>query len=210
MTRRDHTERSSSIIMQNVEKVKVLDAGGDSMTLLKFTGVKQFLNTTLEDTSFAGIRNLALRDDDVILCAYPRSGTHWTWEQIRMLISGKPVIEAADKDTYMFIRNSHGELDRQPSPRNAVEQLHKLSRFLGKDHDVNFLRAVSDACAIEKMRAHKDSDFWMKNGVQQCENLMYRQGKSGDWKNWFTVAQSEQFDRQWAKAMAKSKLFKFC
>ncbi|CAG5129580.1 unnamed protein product [Candidula unifasciata] len=37
------------------------------------------------------VRDVALRDDDIILAGYPKTGCHWTWEVLSMIISGRAV-----------------------------------------------------------------------------------------------------------------------
>nr|KAG5713283.1 hypothetical protein BaRGS_007810 [Batillaria attramentaria] len=131
---------------------------------------------------------------------------------MRMIQTGKPEVDDLDKDAAMFENISHGEMDDAASPRNPIEELSKLSKFLGKDYDVSFLQAVSDACALDKMRSKKAAGRIWQERVADNQKFMqsfYRQGRAGGWKNWFTVAQSEHFDLQWSKAMEGSKIFRY-
>uniref|UniRef100_A0A0B6YX13 Sulfotransferase domain-containing protein n=2 Tax=Arion vulgaris TaxID=1028688 RepID=A0A0B6YX13_9EUPU len=54
------------------------------------------------------------------------------------------------------------------------------------------------------MKQHKGSIISDDHG-----SLVYRKGKVGDWKNFFTVAQSEWFDHIIRTRMGKTELFKF-
>ena len=58
--------------------------------------------------------------------------------------------------------------------QNPLEELARLSEFLGKDYDVSFLQSVYDACAIDKMRERKGQHWDGK--VADSANFMYRQG----------------------------------
>ncbi|KAK7506055.1 hypothetical protein BaRGS_00002777, partial [Batillaria attramentaria] len=226
-------------------RVKIADAGGDTMTFVKIPEMEQYFGVVMENMDAKGIRNLPIRDDDVILCSYPRSGCHWLWEQMRMIQTGKPEVDDLDKDAAMFENISHGEMDDAASPRvlnthlwftqfpaevttkktklvllyrnpkdvfnrgsysvylkkweqmmeqhpdhpihlitfedlkkNPIEELSKLSKFLGKDYDVSFLQAVSDACALDKMRSKKAAGRIWQERVADNQKFMqsfYRQ-----------------------------------
>jgi len=91
--------------------------------------------------------------------------------------------------------------------KNSVAELGRLSRFLGKDHDDVFLKSVVEACTIDKQRARK-AKFW--EGVTHLgSRLMYREGKTGGWRQAYTVAMNEAFDHYWAESFKGSTVFNF-
>ncbi|KAK7088288.1 sulfotransferase 1A2-like [Littorina saxatilis] len=63
------------------------------------------------------IRVMQMRDDDVILCAYPKSGTHWLWEVGSMLLTGKAEYEKRTKEHVMMEACDVEDMDSLPSPR---------------------------------------------------------------------------------------------
>ncbi|XP_076434625.1 amine sulfotransferase-like [Babylonia areolata] len=63
------------------------------------------------------IRELELRKDDIIVCAYPKSGTHWVWEVISMLLAGQAVYEPRAKELLMLELTPLKKLDKLLSPR---------------------------------------------------------------------------------------------
>lgn len=291
---------------EDLEYVKITDAGGDTIKYVRSKNEGVMLFPLFVKTNFDLIRDMRLRDDDVILCTWPRCGTHWMWEWMRLLQTGTTEVDDADKDVAMFELNCHGELDTMPSPRvlnshlvyrllpsevtqkklktvlvyrnpkdaciswymhhrdmpayeykgefknfvpmfldgnidwgaysdylrewervieqrpdlpihvvsyeqmkkDPLKEITKLSKFLGKDYDVSFLQTVADACALDKMRKEK-GNAWEHWKVQDSPNTIYRKGKVDGWKEWFTVAQNEEFDIKWARAMEGSKIFKF-
>ena len=61
--------------------------------------------------------------------------------------------------------------------QNPIQELSRLSSFLGKERDVSFLQSVTDECAIDQMRKRKGL-FWADKGVEDSPNMMYREGQS--------------------------------
>ncbi|XP_076435167.1 sulfotransferase 1A1-like isoform X2 [Babylonia areolata] len=283
---------------------QVHDAGGQSLSLVD-VGEGVVLCPLMEQLDLGAVRSCSLRPDDVLLCTYPRSGTHWTWELMRMLVKDRTDSDATEKEAAMLEWRWQGELESLPSPRilnshllfaqlpadvlakgtkvvmvyrdpkdvavsfynlhrygpwygyegrfehwlplfmegkvdwggygeylrdwervmeqhpqlsvhliayeqlmeDPIAELTRLSRFLGKAHDVSFLQAVSDACAIDKMRERKKENYMGRHLPDDGAYFMYRKGGSGGWKEWFTVDMSEQFDRHWAQVMSGTKVF---
>ncbi|XP_076452583.1 sulfotransferase 2A1-like [Babylonia areolata] len=77
------------------------------------------------------LRNMTLRDDDVILAAFPKSGTHWLWEVTHMLTSGRAEYDPRDKSQLMAEFTEVARLDALPSPR--IINSHLFLRHLSKE-----------------------------------------------------------------------------
>ncbi|KAK3605556.1 hypothetical protein CHS0354_013196 [Potamilus streckersoni] len=63
------------------------------------------------------IRNIFARDDDVLICTYPKSGTHWIWEIVSMLRKGKAEYDTKIKETAMLEFLSKDQIEALESPR---------------------------------------------------------------------------------------------
>ncbi|KAL3842281.1 hypothetical protein ACJMK2_020312 [Sinanodonta woodiana] len=77
------------------------------------------------------IRNIIARDDDVLICTYPKSGTHWIWEIVSMLRKGKAEYDTKIKETAMLEFISKDQIEALESPRNL--NTHFPLRMLPKD-----------------------------------------------------------------------------
>nr|KAG5700338.1 hypothetical protein BaRGS_029590 [Batillaria attramentaria] len=63
------------------------------------------------------IRAMEMREDDVIVCAFSRSGTHWLWEVASMLLTGKVEYEKHTKENAMLEAIEMEKTGALPSPR---------------------------------------------------------------------------------------------
>lgn len=91
-----------------------------------------------------------------------------------------------------FLILSYEEL-KQDS-RSAVQ---KLCHFLGKNLEPEELNSVVKNSSFEVMKENKMSNYTLLRGwlLDQNNGSFLRKGISGDWKNYFTVAQAEVFDK---------------
>ncbi|XP_033740958.1 sulfotransferase 4A1-like [Pecten maximus] len=91
--------------------------------------------------------------------------------------------------------------------KNTFANVVKLARFLEVDHDEDFLRSVTQNIQFDKMNDLHNitvpASEWLKEFCEEGRLPIYRKGQSGDWKNMFTVAQSEMFDRVYKEKVAK-------
>ena len=267
--------------------VRFPDAGGQTILLQQY-GEQQYLGPP-DCPGIQDVHNIDIRDDDVILISYPKSGCHWLWEMTRMLRAGTPHVETVEKENYMMEYKVRAELDTLTSPRTfnthlyfhqlpkkvqdgkvkllfiyrnpkdvavsfynhhlklpeyeysgkfadyfpelflkdrvdygdifkytrdweavmdsrpdlpvfslSYEGLHtdtfswakKLAQFLGSSADDATVQQIVDKCSFGNMLQRKGKEWVDDKG----NSVMYRKGKVGDWKTWFTVAQSEMMD----------------
>ncbi|XP_046569008.1 sulfotransferase 1C2-like [Haliotis rubra] len=252
------------------------------------------------------IKEAELKDDDIIICAYPKCGTHWLWEVIEMLVSGTLQHQKDVKETRMMEFLAKDGIEAMPQPRvfnthlplrmlpkqvvekkikciqimrnpkdacvsffnhlrdtnppynyegdfvefteaflsekipfgsystylqswkdevaaaqglptldmyyedmksDPVASVKEVARFLGLASTDKFCEDVADACSFKKMKKvdqEMKGGFPVKMWADGKGGTFYRKGEIGDWKNWFTVAQSERFDVTWNKKMKES------
>ncbi|KAK3581503.1 hypothetical protein CHS0354_031839 [Potamilus streckersoni] len=256
------------------------------------------------------IRNLQMRDDDVLICAFPKSGTHWLWEITTMLTNGKAEYDVRTKNVGMFEFNGKASLDSLPSPRvlnthlplhalplevlqrrikvifvvrnpkdvavshynhfksaesaypgefahflpliikennhlhypwfefvqefeqfvrdhpefpiitlhyeaikqDPIREISRLAKFLGANTDPSFIETVAEKCEFSNLKEANENIKMdtSRKFSQTGKSFIYRKGEVGDWKNWFTVNQSEEFDKIYNERMKDSTLtFKF-
>ncbi|XP_046564662.1 sulfotransferase 1A1-like [Haliotis rubra] len=270
-----------------MELIQVADDVGDEMTLVSYNGRRYPLFPgSMQTRPLEKIPSVEIRSDDIIVCTFPKSGTHWVCEMVRLLVAGQldqdigkgfHVIEGFSEDTYKDlpsprILNTHllfNELPKQVKenkPRivyvtrnpkdvtvsyfnhvkklsynysgewknfvrpslegkfdygswfdyvkdweevkkttdvpiltlnyedmkeDAFREMKKMQTFLGTERSDDFLQKVCDRCSFASM----------KNSKEPLSQIMYRKGETGDWKNWFTVAQNEWFDQIYREKM---------
>ncbi|XP_071093767.1 sulfotransferase 1C2-like isoform X2 [Haliotis cracherodii] len=89
-------------------------------------GVLRRVSTTPEDDMeiIRNVQKLELRDDDVIIAAYSKCGTHWLWEIVTMLRAGNSEYHKKKKEIAMLGMPKLERADELPSPRVLNSHLH--------------------------------------------------------------------------------------
>ncbi|XP_046378754.2 sulfotransferase 1B1-like isoform X1 [Haliotis rufescens] len=95
--------------------VHVKDRSGKAYSLQRYDGV--YYNTFYNVAHLQQIKGFKLRADDVYFAGYLRTGTHWTYEMMSMLLKGKaetaPIWKGANQLEIVGV----AVLDALPSPR---------------------------------------------------------------------------------------------
>ncbi|XP_067680681.1 sulfotransferase 1B1-like [Haliotis asinina] len=288
--------------MEDQQTPEILDyrnENGHGWSFYKNDGVLRRIGTTPEDDMemIRKVQKLELRDDDVLIAAYPKCGTHWLWEIVTMLRAGNAEYQKEAKEVAMLGMPKYERADELPSPRvlnshlhfrhlpdklvekkiktifimrnpkdvsvsfycfmngmktsfsfdgtyseylelflegkvssgdyvdyvkdwlqvkedhpdlpmltlfyenlkrDPVKNIRTVADFLGVSVTDELCERIAEACSFKKLKTAntevkqhttKPSDIW-KEGHQGT----YRKGEVGDWKNWITVAQNENFD----------------
>ncbi|XP_060069970.1 sulfotransferase 2A1-like [Ylistrum balloti] len=95
--------------------------------------------------------------------------------------------------------------------QNLLVNVIKMAAFLGETRDNLFLEEVTERCTFQTMfktvmSEIKPSDQDYIHQMSDNKKLpIYRKGEVGDWKNHFTVAQNEFFDRIYEEKMKDTK-----
>lgn len=111
----------------------LLDSEGKCMTVLDIDGfyLPDFKFPSQESDLQSMTDHYLARDDDVLLCNYPKSGTHWVWEIIQMLYTQKAELIEHSKMKCMMECLSKEAFDSLPSPR--ILNNHVYFSMLPKD-----------------------------------------------------------------------------
>ncbi|VDI49770.1 Hypothetical predicted protein [Mytilus galloprovincialis] len=107
-------------------------------------------------------------------------------------------MEQAEKDFSGMLYTCYYE-DMKQEP---VKEIKKLADFLGVECSATHIEEVAKATSFKNMQENKFDITQVFDG----KGFIYRKGEIGDWKNYFTVAQNEQFDIQFNDKMKDSNL----
>ncbi|XP_077887877.1 sulfotransferase 2A1 isoform X4 [Ictidomys tridecemlineatus] len=123
-------------------------------------------------------------------CAYPAVSYGSWFEHVRGWMSMR------DRENVLLL--SYEEL--QKDPRSTIE---RICQFLGKKLDPEELDSVLKNSSFQVMNQNKMSNFEILSETFTTKNFkITRKGICGDWKNHFTVAQAEAFDKFYQEKMA--------
>ncbi|CAH1800868.1 unnamed protein product [Owenia fusiformis] len=83
--------------------------------------------------------------------------------------------------------------------KDFVGSAKRLAAFLGKSYDDDYYNRLQYSCSFDSMRKLSGLHFGAFDPV--------RKGEIGDWKNYFTVAQSEQYEALYQPVLDQHKDF---
>ncbi|XP_025098776.1 sulfotransferase family cytosolic 1B member 1-like isoform X2 [Pomacea canaliculata] len=86
--------------------------------------------------------------------------------------------------------------------QNGVDQLENIDQFLETNRGRPFCQTVVEKCHINNM-----ANLRLARDTESDWTMIFRKGVVGDWKNWFTVAQNEEFEEV---TFASDSLIKVC
>ncbi|NXF87346.1 ST1B1 Sulfotransferase, partial [Eubucco bourcierii] len=100
---------------------------------------------------------------------------------------------------YLFYEDLKEDLRRE---------IAKVAQFLGQQLPEAVLDAIAKHTSFEAMRDNPTTNYTMvpSHLMDQGVSPFMRKGTTGDWKNHFTVAQSERFDQDYAQKMSGTDL----
>ncbi|XP_005102442.2 sulfotransferase 6B1, partial [Aplysia californica] len=165
--------------------VKQPDAGGDTMTLLK---VDNSLYPPFSADVINGLTSLEIREDDIIICAYPKAGTHWVWEISRCLLAGTTTLPLVEKDNNMIECVPSATLDALPSPRilNTHLTFDQLpAEIRQKRCQIIYINRNPKDLAVSCYHHHRKlTDFYQYEGSWENFLPLFMDGKL-DYGSWF-------------------------
>ncbi|XP_071146009.1 sulfotransferase 1B1-like isoform X2 [Mytilus edulis] len=80
-----------------------------------------------------------------------------------------------------------------------IETIKQIAEFLEVLFDDQFIAEVADKNVFRKLKDYKQDATVAIS--RDYKSVLFRKGEIGDWKNWFTVSQNEQFDAMYKKEM---------
>ncbi|KFP25515.1 Sulfotransferase family cytosolic 1B member 1 [Colius striatus] len=100
---------------------------------------------------------------------------------------------------YLFYEDLKEDLHRE---------IAKVAQFLGQDLPETTLDAITRHTSFKAMRDNPTTNYSMVPSqiMDQGISPFMRKGTTGDWKNYFTVAQSERFDQDYMQKMSGTDL----
>nr|KAF6342157.1 hypothetical protein mMyoMyo1_018580 [Myotis myotis] len=198
--------------------------------LLNFKGYN-FESSFVDADFLENLDDFEIRDDDVFIITFPKSGTIWT-QQILSLIyfeghrNRTEDLSTLDRIPFFEYNIRKTDFLNRPSPRLFCSHLPyylvpkglkskkakdrrssvlKISRFLEKELGEEDVEAIVEQATFQNMqsdpRANYDEILKYEVGKRTDEGHFLRKGTVGDWKHHLTVEQNERFDKIFQRNM---------
>ncbi|XP_046581125.1 sulfotransferase 1B1-like isoform X4 [Haliotis rubra] len=87
--------------------------------------------------------------------------------------------------------------------KDPVSAVHALSDFLGLQRDDNLCRAIVEKCTFSRMKIDKVPFAIKMDG----ENVLYRKGIVGDWKNYYNEQMLHDYYRVYEEKLAGTRFY---
>ncbi|XP_015746192.1 amine sulfotransferase-like isoform X2 [Python bivittatus] len=186
--------------------------------LYKYKGF-YFVTDLVSPETIDSLDSFEIRDDDVFIITYPKSGTIWTQNILSLIFherhrDGTENITLINRAPWLEYNVFHEDLQSRPSPRLFSSHLpyylvpSGLRKRRGKIIYVyrNPKDVLVSGYYFSKIatKAEKLKDF-----DTLLEKFLAGKGTIGDWKNTLTVAQNERFDSVFKERLEKLP-FTFC
>ncbi|XP_046559929.1 sulfotransferase 1B1-like [Haliotis rubra] len=139
-----------------VEMVDLINSKGHGFRCYQYEGIywslwpRQISKGKDPIEEFKRLKDCTMEEDDIIICAYPKCGTHWLWEIIEMLKSGIIRNTKEVKETKMieFIQKDGIETMQKPKILNTHLPLRMLPTQIveKKIKCIQIMRNPKDVC----------------------------------------------------------------
>ncbi|KAJ8308914.1 hypothetical protein KUTeg_013788 [Tegillarca granosa] len=177
---------------------------------LHFYGYDRALKYFDPEPLLTALPNMKGRDDDVLVCGCHRSGTNWTWEIVNMLVRESADYQRDRKTPTLLEFQTHDYFEKMTSPRILSTHLrfnHVPNDMKKRKCKMIYIQRNPKDVAVSYhnyMRSEMFSKISWDDYVPMFVNA--DQGDVGDWKNHFTVAQNEYFDKVMGERLKDTKL----
>ncbi|XP_071169132.1 sulfotransferase 1B1-like isoform X3 [Mytilus edulis] len=136
------------------------------------------------------MKNFNSRETDVILCSSMKSDDlYGGWFNFT-----REFEKAIEDNTANVLSITYEDLKLA-----AIQTVTKIANFLDVQVSDALVKDIVDKCAFGNLKENKLDVSVLIH--PEGESTLWRKGIIGDWKKWFTVAQSEQFDQRYNKEM---------
>ncbi|XP_060571980.1 sulfotransferase 2A1-like [Ruditapes philippinarum] len=105
--------------------VEIRDEKGDGFDTVQCEDMvfpKQFLHIQ-PDVRMKDIKEFKYRDGDVLICSYPKTGTHWVFNLVHFLMAPGPVEQKIMPSPRLIDLHPLAEIEQLTSPRVAITHL---------------------------------------------------------------------------------------
>ncbi|GFS23749.1 sulfotransferase 1A2 [Elysia marginata] len=157
-----------------IQVVQLTDRGGNTLRVKSYQGR---LWPDFPSESIKGVETLTSRDDDIILVSYPKSGSHWLWEIMCMLLTGTTDKPVAEKEVGMIGLVPPEQLEVLPSPRvlNTHAHFELMPREVLDKKNCKLIYVTRDPrdVAVSYYNNHK--------------KLVQYYSYTGQWKDYFSL-----------------------